>query len=161
AGKDEVLSRRIGQNELDVIQVCQAIVDAEKEYAQRDPDKNGIPEYARKFLSDPGKRNGLYWETKEGEEESPLGPLVAEAVEEGYSSAGGAKEPHPYHGYFYRILDAQGSAAPGGAMSYVINGRFIAGFAVVAYPAEYGNSGIMTFIVNHDGVVYQKDLGDK
>ena len=160
AGKDEIINRRIGHNELTVIQVCKAIVDAQQEYAHRDPDNDGIPEYARKFISDPGTKDGLYWETAEGEQPSPLGALVAEAEANGYSTQPPAEgEPHPFHGYLYRIITAQGPNAPGGAMDYVINGKLIGGFAVVAWPADYGNSGIMTFIVNYSGDVYQSDLG--
>jgi hypothetical protein len=158
AGKDEILNRRIGRNELDAIQVCLAIVDAQREYAMKDRDANGTPDYAEKFQSDPRQKNGLYWEAKDGELPSPLGPGVAKAKEEGYSKSGDA--PIPFHGYFYRILKAQGKDALGGAYDYVVKGKMIGGFAVVAYPAQYGNSGVMTFIVNHDGVVYQKDLGD-
>ena len=157
-GKQEVLNRRIGGNELFTIQTLLAIVDAEREYAMKDRDRNGLLEYAQKFLSDPGKQNGLYWEAKAGEPESPLGPIMRQARSEGY----GAKittAPGPYHGYNYRILTAQGKDAPGGAYSYFVKGKMIGGFAVVAYPAEYGNSGIMTFIVNHDGKVSQKNLG--
>jgi hypothetical protein len=160
AGKDEILNRRIGQNELDVIQVCNAIVDAEREYAQRDPQGTGLPVYADRVISDEGQRNGLYWKTSENEEPSPLGPLVAAAVKEGYGMRKSAAEaPKPYHGYYYRLLKEQGPNAPGGAMNYVIKGKLIGGFAVMAYPADYGNSGIMSFIVNQDGVVYQRDLG--
>jgi hypothetical protein len=158
AGKEEILNRRIGRNELDTIQVMLAIVDAEREYAMKIHDSNGLLEYAQKFKSDPGKKNGLYWETKEGEEPSPLGLFAAKAKEEGYFGEKPSEKPQPYHGYFYRILTAQGTNAPGGAFDYIVNGKMIGGFAVVAYPAEYGNSGVMTFIVNHDGVVYQKDL---
>jgi len=158
AGKEEILNRRIGQNELDVIRVCEAIVDAQKEYAQRDPDGNGVPEYAPKFMSDNGKKNGLYWPTAEGEQPSPLGKLVADAVEQGYTATT-TPTPRPYHGYCYRMLKAQGPNARGGAMDYVVNGMMIGGFAAVAYPADYGNSGIMTFMVSFDGTVYQKDLG--
>jgi len=158
AGKEEILNRRIGENELDTIQTMLAIVDAEREYAMKDRDKNGLLEYAQKFGSDPGKKNGLYWETKEGEEPSPLGELVVKARAEGYTKKSKDK-PVPYHGYYYRILKAQGKNAPGGAYDYLVNGRMIGGFAVVAYPAGYGNSGVMTFLVNDDGVVYQKDLG--
>lgn len=157
-GRQEILNRRIGENELFTIQACLAIVDAEREYALKDRDKNGLLEYAQKFASDPGKRNGLYWETKAGETQSPLGPIVAQGKSEGYQrKPSGA--PIPYHGYYYRILTAQGKNAPGGAYSYLVKGKMIGGFAVVAYPAEYGNSGVMTFIVNHDGKVFQKDLG--
>ena len=158
-GREELLARRIGRNELSVIQVCLAIVDAQREYALRDRDGDGLPEYAQKFMSDPGKKNGLYWKAKEGEEESPLGPLVAEAQEQGYSGKKSGGKPIPYHGYYYRILKGQGKSAPGGAYDYVVNGKMIGGFGLVAYPAQYGSSGIMTFIVNQDGVVYQKDLG--
>lgn len=157
-GKQEVLNRRIGGNELFTIQTMLAIVDAEREYAMKDRDRNGLLEYAQKFLSDPGKKNGLYWEAKAGEPESPLGPIMVQARSQGY----GAKittAPGPYHGYNYRILTAQGKDAPGGAYSYFVKGKMIGGFAVVAYPAEYGNSGIMTFIVNYDGKVFQKNLG--
>jgi len=160
AGKEEILNRRIGRNELDIIQVVLAIVDAEREYAMKSHDSNGLLEYAQKFKSEPGKKNGLYWETKEGEEPSPLGLFAAKAKEEGYFGEKSSEGPQPYHGYFYRILTAQGADANGGAFDYIVNGKMIGGFAVVAYPAEYGNSGVMTFIVNHDGVVYQKDLGE-
>ncbi len=159
-GRQEILNRRIGANELFTIQTCLAIVDAQREYAIRyhDGDKSGLLEYAQKFASDPGKRNGLYWETKAGEPESPLGPMVAEARGEGYQRKP-AGTPIPYHGYYYRILTAQGKNAPGGAYSYLVKGKMIGGFAVVAYPAEYENSGVMTFIVNYEGKVFQKNLG--
>jgi hypothetical protein len=133
-----------------------AVVDAQREYALKDIDGDGVPEYAEKFRSDAGKKNGLYWETKEGEEPSPLGDLVAGARAEGYKAK---EKPIPFHGYYFRILKAQGKNAAGGAFDYVLKGKMIGGFAVVAYPAKYGNSGVMTFLVNHDGVVYQKDLG--
>jgi len=154
AGRDEIISRRIGRNELDVIQVCQAIADAQREYAQRDVRGDGVPAYAQKFFSDPGKKNGLYWPTQDGGTSSPLVPLVGQAVQEGYSEA--AK---PYHGYLYRILTSQGRNAAGGELDYIVNGNMIGGFAVIAWPAQYGNSGVMTFIANHQGIVYQKDLG--
>jgi hypothetical protein len=161
AGKDEILTRRIGQNELDVIQVCHAIVDAQREYAERDPEGLGLPVYADRIISDQGRRNGLYWETKDDEDPSPLGPLVAAAVKEGYGKRkSAAEQPKPYHGYFYRLLTEQGPHAAGGERNYVVNGKLLSGFAVVAYPAEYGNSGIMTFIVNQDDRVYQRDFGD-
>ena len=156
-GKQEVLNRRIGENELFTIQAVLAVVDAEREYALKDRNRDGLLEYAQKFVSDPGKRNGLYWEAKQGEPESPLGPIMSHASGEGYQFK--ASTPAPYHGYYYRILTAQGKDAPGGAYSYFVKGRMIGGFAVVAYPAEYGNSGIMTFIVNYDGKVFQKNLG--
>ena len=157
-GKDEMLARRIGRNELDVIQVCMAYVDAQREYALADRDGDGILAYAGKFASEPGKKDGLYWETKEGEPPSPLGGLVVAAQAKGYKKSD-KEAPAPYRGYFYRILEAQGPDAPGGAYDYIVRGVMAGGFALVAYPAQYGNSGIMTFIVNHDGVVYQKDLG--
>jgi len=158
-GKQEILNRRIGENELDTIQTMLAIVDAEREYAMKDPEKSPYIEYTSKFESDPGKKNGLYWETKEGEEPSPLGELVAKARAEGYFEDGKKRKPEPYHGYYFRMLKSQGKDAPDGAYDYIVNGQMLGGFAVVAYPAKYGNSGVMTFIVNHDGVVYQKDLG--
>jgi Protein of unknown function (DUF2950) len=161
AGREEIIDRRIGKNELYTIQTCLAIVDAQREYAMEDREGNGLLEYAQKFGSDKGKKNGLYWKTQEGEEPSPLGELVAKAKAEGYSHKDAKGRPVPYHGYFYRILKAQGKDAPGGAFDYVVNGHMIGGFALVAYPAKYGVSGVMTFIVNYDGVVYQKDLGPK
>lgn len=157
-GRQEVLNRRIGENELFTIQTLLAVVDAEREYAMKDRDKNGLLEYAQKFVSDAGKKNGLYWEAKAGEAESPLGPIMAQARGKGYAKVA-AGTPMPYHGYHYRILTAQGKAAPGGAYSYLVKGKMIGGFAVVAYPAEYDNSGVMTFIVNYDGKVFQKNLG--
>ncbi len=160
AGKEEILNRRIGENELDTIQTMLAIVDAQREYAMMSERENdGLPEYAQKFWSDAGKKNGLYWQTKEGDEPSPIGPLVAEAIKAGYKKRQAGEKPSPYHGYFYKILSAQGKNAPGGAFDYIVEGKMIGGFAVVAYPARYGNSGVMTLMVNHDGVVYQKDLG--
>jgi hypothetical protein len=158
-GKEEIINRRIGRNELDVIQVCLALVDAEREYYQRDPDGDKLLQYAQKLISTKGKRDGLYWETKPDEQPSPLGPLVAQARGEGYKSAAG--KPIPYHGYYYKVLTGQGKDAPGGAYDYLVRGKMMGGFGMVAYPAQYGSSGIMTFIVNHDGVVYQKDLGAK
>jgi hypothetical protein len=158
-GREEILNRRIGENELYTIQSCLAIVDAEREYAMKGRDTNGLLEYAQKFASDPGKKNGLYWETKAGEQPSPLGPLAARARTEGYSAKKSNDRPIPYHGYYYKILTAQGQNAPGGAYSYLVKGKMIGGFAVVAYPAEYGNSGVMTFIVNHEGKMFQKNLG--
>jgi len=158
-GREEILARRIGRNELSVIQVCLAYVDAQREYASKDRNGDGFLEYAQRFGSTPGKHDGLYWKAKEGEEESPLGPLAAEAVREGYGGKKSGDKPIPYKGYYYKILKGQGKDAPGGAYSYVVNGRMIGGFAMVAFPATYGSSGIMTFIVNHDGIVFQKDLG--
>lgn len=158
-GREEILNRRIGQNELDAIQVSLAYVDAQREYAMKDRDGDGLRAYAQKFRSDAGKKNGLYWEAKAGEEQSPLGPLAARARSEGYGQNKPADKPVPYRGYYYRILTAQGKDAPGGAYSYIVKGKMIGGFALVAYPAEYGNSGVMSFIVNHGGKVFQKDLG--
>jgi DUF2950 family protein len=155
-GKEEVLNRRIGQNELNAIQVALAYVDVQREYAMKDRDGDGLLEYAQSFRSDPGKKNGLYWPAKSNEEQSPMGEFAARAVKEGYKPG---DKPIPFHGYYYRILKGQGKDAPGGAYSYLVKGSMIGGFALVAYPAEYGNSGVMTFIVNHDGKVFQKDLG--
>jgi hypothetical protein len=155
AGRREVLFRRIGHNELDAIQTCLAYVDAQDEYAGKDRG-DGVGAYAQRFVSEPGKKNGLYWPTAAGEEQSPLGELFAAATRQGYRAGQGRS---PYHGYYYRILTKQGPAAAGGAHDYVVQGRMIGGFALVAYPAEYRNSGVMTFLVNHDGTVFQKDLG--
>jgi hypothetical protein len=158
AGKEEILNRRIGRNELEVMQVCLAYVDAQRDYYSADRNADGLREYAGRFASTPGKRDGLYWPTKPSEPPSPLGPLVAQARGEGYRR-GDSHTPIPYHGYYYRILTGQGPAASDGAYDYMAHGHMIGGFALVAYPAQYGNSGVMTFIVNHEGVVYEKDLG--
>jgi hypothetical protein len=158
-GKREILQRRIGRNELNTIQTCKAYVDAQMDYVSRDYNGDGLFEYAQKFLSTPEKKDGLYWETKEDEEKSPLGIFFANAAREGYFPKDGKNKPVPFHGYYYRILKEQGEGAPGGACSYVVKGKMINGFALVAYPAKYGDSGVMTFIVNKDGMVYQKDLG--
>jgi hypothetical protein len=157
-GREEILHRRIGENELGAIQTCLAIVDAQREYATRDRDGDHLLEYAQKFESTKGKTDGLYWQVKPGEKPSPLGPLVAKARGEGYTKG---EKPAPYNGYFFRILTAQGKDAKGGEYSYLVKGKMVGGFAVVAYPATYAVSGVKTFIVNHDGVVYQKDLGPK
>jgi hypothetical protein len=157
-GKEEMLARRIGENELSAIEVLQAIVDAQMEYASEDRNGDGILAYAQKFASSPGKRDGLYWPTKNGEKESPLGELVATAAGEGYLKKSD-KKPTAYHGYYYRLLTGQGKNAPSGELDYVVKGRAIGGFAVIAYPARYGNSGIMSFMVNQDGKIYQADLG--
>ena len=162
AGREEILRRRIGRNELSVIQVCLAYVDAQREYYSQPRTREGILEYARKFASSSGKHDGLYWTTKPGEPLSPLGPLVTRAQAQGYargSGAGSGSGRVPFHGYLYRILLRQGPHAPDGAYDYVINGHMIGGFALIAYPARYGVSGVMTFVVNHDASVYQKDLG--
>ncbi|HUC66075.1 MAG TPA: DUF2950 domain-containing protein [Stellaceae bacterium] len=158
AGAEEILDRRIGANELSAIQVCRAYVDAQRDYAARDPEHSGLLSYAQKFKSSPGRHDGLYWPAAAGEKDSPLGPLVAQARAAGYG-AKPVKGRTPYHGYYYRILTGQGPAAKGGAYSYIVKGHMIAGFALVAFPAQYGVSGVMTFIVNNDGVVYEQDLG--
>lgn len=155
AGKDEMLSRRIGRNELDAIQTLLAIGDAQDEYLDLRPQ--GVDEYASKFFSDPGQKNGLFWPVSAGEQPSPLGEVVAEASAQGYTR--NASGPTPYHGYIFRILTSQGSNAPGGARDYMVNGRMTGGYAVLAFPAEHGRSGIMTFIMSEQGVVYQRDLG--
>lgn len=163
AGADEILNRRIGQNELSAIKVCRAIVAAQKEFFEMDPDGDGVKEYALKIRSDEGKKNGLYWPATEGEPESPMGPEVAEAQAEGYGDENAKPDPNVrpvYHGYHYKGLAKQGAKAPGGAMSFVTNGKALAGWALVAWPAEYADSGVMSFIVSQDGVVYEKDLGD-
>jgi hypothetical protein len=156
AGKDEMLARRIGKNELAAIEVCNALVDAQGEYFSQvhDGTRN---RYALKFISTSGKQDGLYWESPEGKPKSPLGPLVAYATGEGYNAQ--LKVQQPFHGYYFQMLEKQGSHAAGGAKDYVVDGRMVNGFAFIASPAEYGTSGIMTFIVNQDGSVYEKDLG--
>jgi len=159
AGEEEILDRRIGANELRTIEVLHAYVTAQREYASKDWDGDGVYPYAQRIASTPGKKDGLYWKPGEGEEASPLGPFAAEAAQEGYAGKAGGNKPVPYRGYYYRILKAQGKNAPGGSYDYVVKGKMIFGFAMVAYPAKYGSSGIMTFIVNQEGVVYQKDLG--
>jgi hypothetical protein len=154
AGKMEILYRRVGRNEMSAIRVCQELAAAEKEYSAQ----HG--EYAQKIFSDAGQHNGLYWKAADGEPQSPIGPLVASAVAEGYHRDP-AGAPTPFHGYYYRILTLQGKHAQGGAKNYIINGKMTEGFAFVAYPADYRSSGVMTFIVSADGVVYQKDLGER
>ncbi|HUO44850.1 MAG TPA: DUF2950 domain-containing protein [Burkholderiales bacterium] len=156
-GREEILSRRIGRNELAAIQVCLAIVDAEREYAAHDWDGDGVLRYAPKFISAPGQRDGLYWESRPGEPSSPLGPLVAAAAQDENQRLN--RPSAPYHGYYYKMLTAQGDEAQGGAYDYMVKGKMIGGFAVIAYPARYGASGVMSFIVNYDGAVYQKNLG--
>lgn len=156
AGTEEVLDRRIGSNELSAIQACLAYVDAQRDYYASNPEGASLLHYAQKLASSPGKRDGLYWEAAPDEEESPLGPLFASARAEGYAAKG---KGDPYHGYHFRILTAQGPAAAGGAYDYVAQGKMIGGFALIATPATWDNAGVMTFIVNHDGVVFQKDLG--
>jgi Protein of unknown function (DUF2950) len=155
-GDEQVLDRRIGRNELSAIKVCLAYLDAQREYAARDRNANGLLEYAQKLTSSPGQHDGLFWETKDGELPSPLGPLVASARSQGYIQHDSLSAP--YHGYFYKILTSQGKDAPGGAYDYIVGGKMIGGFGLVAFPARWGNSGVMTFVCNHDGVVYEKNL---
>ena len=156
-GRLEILYRRIGRNEINAIKASLAYVDAQNEYAEKDPTGAGGAIYAQRIVSRPGKKDGLYWPAAPGEEESPLGELVAQASKEGYAIGG---ERVPYHGYYYKILTRQGPMAAGGEVDYIVRGKMIGGFALVAYPAEYGNSGVMTFVVNHAGTVFQKDLGE-
>lgn len=160
AGEDEILNRRIGRNELETQQVCLAIVDAQNDYVRQNPMNYPIREYAQKLLSDPGKKNGLYWQTKDNEPPSPLGPLVAEASEEGYAPRKKGEAPPPFHGYYYKLLTAQGPHAIGGEADYLVDGHLIGGFAIVAWPAQYGNSGIKTFLINHNDILYEQDFGD-
>jgi len=155
-GKQEVLFRRIGRNETFTIDTLQSLVDAQKEYASTTHDQDNVKQYAQRILSDDGKHNGLYWKAAPGEPLSPIGPLIAEATREGYEKSA---KPVPFHGYYYRALTSQGKDAPGGAMSYMTDGKLTKGFAFIAYPAEYRNSGVVTFIVGKDGQVYQRDLG--
>jgi hypothetical protein len=158
-GDEQVLDRRIGRNELSAIKVCLAYVDAQREYATRDRNANGLLEYAQKLISSPGQHDGLFWETKDDEPPSPLGPLVASARSQGYVQ----NDPMSaaYHGYHYKILTGQGKDAPGGAYDYMVGGKMIGGFGLVAYPARWGKSGVMSFICSHDGVVYEKNLGSE
>ena len=156
AGMDEIIDRRVGRNELAAIQTCLAVGDAQREYFRQDRDGDGILEYAQLFRSTAGKKDGLYWAVAEGEPLSPIGEFVARAADEGYGP-----ENDTYHGYRYRLLSSQGAAAPGGAYEYIVRGDQIGGFTVVAYPAAYGDSGVMTFMLSHAGVVYQKDLGER
>jgi Protein of unknown function (DUF2950) len=164
AGREEILNRRIGADELGAIDVCHAYVHAQREYAGKQRKADGVLEYAQHLMSTPGTHDGLYWPTKEPTDEiSPLGPLVAEARDEGYHRKTGllTEEQTPYHGYYFRVLTRQGKHAPIGKYNYVINGHMIGGFALIAWPAEWGNTGMMTFIVSQQGKVYQKDLGPK
>jgi len=157
AGQAEILARRIGENELNVIQVCLNYVDAQREYRELNPDGDAVAHYAGRLMSSPGKHDGLYWPREPGKPESPFGPAVSRAQREGYSPQAG--KTAPYHGYYYRLLKAQGPAAEGGALSYLENGKLTLGFALLAYPASYGKSGVMSFVINQQGVVFQKDLG--
>jgi len=158
-GKEEILNRRIGRNELHTIEVLHAYTDAQREYVAIDHSSSGCPEFAQRLTSSKGKKDGLYWEAKEDEEESPFGPLIAKATEVGYTGRLDTDNPESFHGYYFKILKAQGKHANGGAFDYVVKGKMILGFALVAYPAKYGASGIMTFIVNQEGEIYEKDLG--
>ena len=153
-GRYEILVRRIGANELDTIAVCRGYVDAQQEYAAADPDKTGAVQYAQRIISTPGKRDGLYWKSEAGGPESPIGEQIARAIAQGYTS-----KSEPYHGYFYKVLTAQGPAAPLGAMDFLVRGKMIGGFALVAWPAQYRVTGVQTFIISHDGILYQQDLG--
>src|SRR5215813_1863323 len=154
AGREEILYRRIGRNELSAIQACLAYVDAQQEYAEQGIAGNGV--YAQRIVSRPDKKDGLYWPAQSSADESPLGELAASAAAEGYRVG---QQRAPYHGYYYKVLTRQGPNAPGGTLDYIVRGRMIGGFALVAYPAEYRNSGVMTFLVNHRGDIYEKDLG--
>jgi hypothetical protein len=158
AGREEILYRRIGRNELAAIQVLLAYVAAQNEYASINPEKTRVDTYAQHIISSPGKKDGLYWPAQANEPQSPLGPAMALATLEGYRFG---DTPSPYHGYYYKVLTGQGPTAPGGAVDYLVKDQMIGGFAMVAYPAEYGNSGVMTFLVNHTGAIYQKDLGPR
>jgi hypothetical protein len=160
AGKEEVIDRRIGRNELAAIGTCHTYVSAQRRYAQQGHDGKPAGLFARTFTSDAGKQNGLYWPSGPRQPISPLGDLVAEAAQEG-RALGTGSNPTPFHGYYFKILTGQGSAAPGGAKSYVVNGEMSGGHALVAWPAQYDSTGVMTFVVNQDGVVFQKDLGEK
>jgi hypothetical protein len=160
AGLEELYARRIGRNELYAIAVLQEIVDAQREYQSTDRDGDGIPEYTLRLASSEGMKDGLYWPLEDGEEPSPMGPLISRAVTEGYEKSKDG-DPVAYHGYYYRVLEEQGMHASGGAMKYLKDGNAVRGFAVVAYPAEYANSGIMSLMVNQDGIVFEKDLGEE
>jgi len=160
AGREEIINRHVGQDELCAIGVCRAYVTAQQQYASANPTAGGLPCYAQKFKSSPGKKDGLYWPVTTNETASPFGPLVAEAHTEGYVNHSGSG-PHPFHGYYFKILSRQGASAPGGKINYLSQGRLTGGFALVAYPEHWDQSGIMTFIVNQNGKVFQRDLGEK
>ena len=154
-----MIARRIGRNELAAIATVREYVTAQRRYAEQAHDGNPAGVYAAKFASDPGKENGLYWPTKTGQKRSPLGDLVAQAAAEGRGVGGDRSQPSPFHGYYFKILTAQGSAAPGGAKQYMVKGLMSGGFALVAWPAQYDVTGVMTFVTNQDGIVHEKDLG--
>jgi hypothetical protein len=160
AGKEEIINRRVGEDELTAIGVCRTYVEAQREYASDDRDGSDVLKYAQRIRSTKGTRDGLFWPLSEDDEQSPFGPLVAEARAEGYGMKGLEGQPQPFHGYRFKVLTAQGAAAPGGAYSYVINGNMVAGFALVAFPAHWGESGVMTFIVSQRGKVYERNLGE-
>ena len=160
AGREELTARRIGENELDVIELLRAYVRVQAAFRQIDYDGDGVMEFAGAILSDPGERNGLYWPQEDGAPESPIGDFIARASSQGYSIGGEEVEPDPYFGYYYRILEGQGDAAPGGAFDYMINGNMVAGHAILAFPSAYGESGIMSIMVGENGVVYEADLGE-
>lgn len=160
SGAEEIINRRVGRNELDTIEALRAIVDAQREYAAVDPDGDGLHDYARHFRSNEGRKDGLYWPTQPEESLSPLGELFASAAREGYDTTRASREPAAYHGYRYRMLTSQCDLAPGGPYSYLVNDKLFGGFAVLAYPTKYGVSGVMSFKVNHEGTVFEKDLGD-
>jgi len=159
AGKEELIARRIGGNELAAIEIVRAYVTAQQRYAAQGHDGNQPGIYATKFQSDPGKENGLYWPAARGQKRSPLGDLVAQAAEERRPVGGDREQPSPFHGYYFKILTAQGTAATGGAKAYVVKGQMSGGFALVAWPAQYDETGVMTFVVNQDGIVHEADLG--
>ena len=160
-GKEEILNRRVGENELNIISACREYVDAQRLYSISDHNGDDIVDFAQKIRSTPGKKDGLYWEAKPEEEQSPFGAVVAKAVAEGYQAKAEGAEPQPFHGYYFKILTKQGANAPGGKYDYIINGHMVAGFGLLAYPAKYGNSGVMSFIINQRGKLYEKDLGEK
>jgi hypothetical protein len=158
-GEDEILNRRIGRNELNVIEVCRTFVDAQREFAALHPLPGDKREFAQKFTSTEGAHDGLYWAVKDGEAQSPFGPLIASAAAEGYSDTTALSQHEPYHGYYYKILTSQGSHATGGEGAYILDGHMTGGFALIAFPAKYGDSGVMSFIVNENGIVYENNLG--
>jgi hypothetical protein len=158
SGEEEILNRRIGRNELNVIEVCRVYVDAQREFAAQHPLDGHKHEYAQRFVSTPGQHDGLYWEAPQGAAQSPLGPLIASATAEGYTGKTLGKQT-PYHGYYYKILKAQGPHSPTGAKDYIKDGHMTRGFALIAFPARYGDSGVMTFIVNRHGIVFEKNFG--
>ena len=159
AGREEILNRRIGRNELHTIEVLHAFTDAQREYACLKRKEGGGPEFAQRFASHEGARDGLYWPTGDDGVESPFGPLIAKASAEGYRGGLDENSPEPFHGYYFKIITAQGAHANGGAFDYVVDGKMVLGFGLVAYPAKYRSSGVMTFMVNQEGVIYEKDLG--